>query len=404
MQKEYLILNSKHVIYKDSVEGFILLNLENNIKKNISQNLYNIISCFKQLNNIEELKSQLDNDFNIIIEEEELKNIIKILKEKRILVEYKQQYNKNGLGIFGVDILPIQDILEDKDNSIVCLGFPYELGISGKGGCKFGPSYIRKGSRRIFDYNYFKDVEMHNNYSFFGEDRKEYLLKLYDLGNICTQFSQKNGEEFIYLKSIINLLLINKKIPLTLGGDHSISISPIESICSYNDNIGIIHFDAHSDYGGPVSKQYNRKKFLHHGNFLSWIIDNPNIKKVYQFGIRENSILIKNEKISFISSNEDYTDLDLFIDKIDTNLKYYVTFDVDCLDPSIIHSTGTPLPNGFSQKDIYHIISKLFPLIKIVGIDVVELGEGNFDEDIIVSGIILKMLTEISKRYFLGEN
>ena len=50
----------------------------------------------------------------------------------------------------------------------------------------------------------------------------------------------------------------------------------------------------------------------------------------------------------------------------------YITFDSDCLDPSIMPATGTPVPNGLYYNETFSILEKLIENRKIIGIDYVE--------------------------------
>ena len=50
----------------------------------------------------------------------------------------------------------------------------------------------------------------------------------------------------------------------------------------------------------------------------------------------------------------------------------YITFDSDCLDPSIMPATGTPVPNGLYYNETFLILEKLIEDKKIIGIDYVE--------------------------------
>ena len=53
--------------------------------------------------------------------------------------------------------------------------------------------------------------------------------------------------------------------------------------------------------------------------------------------------------------------------------KAYLTFDIDCLDPSAAPGTGTPIPGGLTYHQAASIIRRLQP-INFVGMDVVEVS------------------------------
>jgi agmatinase len=54
--------------------------------------------------------------------------------------------------------------------------------------------------------------------------------------------------------------------------------------------------------------------------------------------------------------------------------KVYETFDVDGLDPSIMPSTGTPVPDGLTWREAFHCLEKIAAERKIIAADVVELA------------------------------
>ena len=51
----------------------------------------------------------------------------------------------------------------------------------------------------------------------------------------------------------------------------------------------------------------------------------------------------------------------------------YVTFDIDCLDPSVAPGTGTPVCGGLSSHQALSILRGLAG-INVVGMDVVEVA------------------------------
>ena len=53
--------------------------------------------------------------------------------------------------------------------------------------------------------------------------------------------------------------------------------------------------------------------------------------------------------------------------------KAYLTFDIDCLDPSVAPGTGTPIPGGLSYHQAAAVIRKLTD-INFVAMDVVEVS------------------------------
>ena len=58
--------------------------------------------------------------------------------------------------------------------------------------------------------------------------------------------------------------------------------------------------------------------------------------------------------------------------------KVYISFDVDGLDPSLCHSTGTPLPGGLLFNEVLYILQYIKQSGRtLIGFDLSELGGGS---------------------------
>ena len=78
----------------------------------------------------------------------------------------------------------------------------------------------------------------------------------------------------------------------------------------------------------------------------------------------------------------------------------YITIDLDCLDPSILPSTGTPLPGGMMWYEMWSFFNKLIAQKNIVGFDVVELCPNPADKssDVLASVLVYKLITKLIKK------
>lgn len=125
--------------------------------------------------------------------------------------------------------------LEDFDVAII--GIPWEGGctIGGYSSCIEGPKAIRSVSVRYTGY--LPD---------FNLDAFEYI-KAADYGDVAV----KNGSydfTFEQIRSKISEIVDSNTIPVTFGGDHSISYPIISELAKrYPKKVGILHFDAHLD-------------------------------------------------------------------------------------------------------------------------------------------------------------
>lgn len=287
------------------------------------------------------------------------------------------------------NFLGIERKYSDYKNSLIAiLPVPYEQTTSyGKGTSK-GPDAILKASHFV---------------EFFDEETQKELCFEKGITTIePLNFKNDNYKTALNknYKIVYNLLSDNKFV-VTIGGEHTISISPIKAYLDfYNDDISILHFDAHSD----LRDSYEGTRYSH-ACFMARILEFTN--NITQVGIRaqckEEFELIKEKNIntfySYKIKNGEYGNN--WINKIINTLeeKVYITFDVDFLDPSIMPSTGTPEPLGFLYDETLQIMKSLSEKRKVIGFDVVELApkKGLEFPDFLTAKLIYKMLNYFIK-------
>lgn len=68
------------------------------------------------------------------------------------------------------------------------------------------------------------------------------------------------------------------------------------------------------------------------------------------------------------------------------------------MDTNQIGSTGTPLAGGFTFREILSIFSRISDDLNIIGADIVEHGEGNTNENITISQLILNMIVLLERK------
>ncbi|MFA6047402.1 MAG: agmatinase [Parcubacteria group bacterium] len=168
-------------------------------------------------------------------------------------------------------------------------------------------------------------------------------------------------------QAIENEILKYKKIPLMLGGEHSITLGAVRALKKNYKDLSVLHFDAHTD----LMDQWEGSKFSH-----ACVI-----RRIREEKIKTVSIGIRN----FNPEVRDYIKKErpaIFpapglppVEKARKNLtkNVYLTFDVDAFDPSIMPSTGTPEPGGLYWHETINFIEKISKQVNIVGADVVEL-------------------------------
>ena len=177
---------------------------------------------------------------------------------------------------------------------------------------------------------------------------------------------------FQNIENLIFEILKKNKIPVCIGGEHSLTFGVIKGFKkkyeNSNEDFGIIQFDAHAD----LRKTYN-KNINSHATVM-YKIHKENIP-IFQFGVRaqsEEEIKLRDKLNIYYKTIDDYRkNLNIKLPrKFPKNI--YITFDSDCLDPSIMPATGTPVPNGLYYNETFLILEKLTKNRKIIGFDYVE--------------------------------
>ena len=247
---------------------------------------------------------------------------------------------------------------------VALVGVPMDLGVTNRSGARFGPRAVR-------------DVERVGPYSHVLDEVPRGVLKAADIGDVPmrSRFSLSQSLEDIesYYKQIVGAGVI----PLSVGGDHSITY-PILKAIGEKRPVGMVHIDAHMDTGGA----FEGEKFHHGGPFrqavLAGVLD-PD--RCVQIGIRGSSEI--NGEFSYESGMTVIHAEDVErqgVDAIVATAKkvvgkdaFYITIDVDGIDPAYAPGTGTPEIGGLTPLQVQMMLRELKGL-NIVGGDVVEVA------------------------------
>ena len=197
-----------------------------------------------------------------------------------------------------------------------------------------------------------------------GENPK-YLSEIYE--------SSKN------MTAAVKKILAEDKIPIILGGDHSIAVGTFSGVSSHfrekNEEIGLIWFDAHADmntpetspsgnpHGMPLAtllglgdeKMVNLEGFAPKINpeYCAHIgardLDIGEKRTIHEFGMRDNC---------FTMSDIDRRGMVECVEKaieIASRAKagYAVTFDVDVIDPRFAPGSGTLVRGGMTYREAH---------------------------------------------------
>ena len=205
---------------------------------------------------------------------------------------------------------------------------------------------------------------------------------IFDYGNIPRENLQK----------LITDLVANNKIPIVIGGDHSITSTVLQAAGDIHGKLGLFYFDAHPDFVSSTTDYY--------GSVLTdssrWI----DFSKSMLIGTRaaEPEELDNAESVGL----EVITPIDvakLGISQVANKLqakgynnKRYVSIDLDCADPAYAPGVSLPSPCGLSSIDLVYLV-KLVVNSGVVGIDIVELSP-DFDLNNMTANLAARILLE----------
>lgn len=161
-------------------------------------------------------------------------------------------------------------------------------------------------------------------------------------------------------------------VPVTLGGEHSISYGAVMGVVDAVGPVGLIHVDAHADFRDA----YQGHKFSHAS--VMHLLAGKGLAMV-SFGVRalsaeEDTARQAHGVITHDARQlmRDDTHAITLPDDFPENV--YITFDLDGLDPSVLPSTGTPVPGGLGFYQALDLVESAACGRCVKGIDVVELA------------------------------
>jgi len=240
-----------------------------------------------------------------------------------------------------------------EDAHYVIFGVPFDYTSSFRRGSSRGPIEVRRAYDNLesFDVNYEVD---------FSE------LPICDIGDI--QVNEDASETVDLVEEVTSIITRDGKIPIMIGGEHSITGG---SIRNFKDASMVI-IDAHSDFRDSyMGNKHNHACVTHRA------LDVLGEGRIFSFGTRSTSREEFEDpdyhKVRFVSADEIRKEgIDRSLSKIEGKLrdKVYFSIDMDGIDPSFAPGVGTPEPFGLNDVDVRYLIRTLAR--KIYGFDVLE--------------------------------
>ena len=244
-------------------------------------------------------------------------------------------------------------------DAVIC-GIPYDLAVSDRPGTRFGPRAVRQASTKLAWSG--------------GPWRWDFdpteLLRITDWGDMTLDIGRPDQIPQQIERQMAELVASGAQV-LSFGGDHFVTYPVLKAHAAKHGPIALLQFDSHSDTWAEDGKRIDHGTMFYHGA-KEGIID---AEHSVQIGIRSGNP----ETHGFTVLDADYMietpvpEIIARIEEVTAGKPVYLTFDIDCLDPSAAPGTGTPVCGGPSFQRAERILTGLTGL-NIVGADIVEVS------------------------------
>jgi agmatinase len=289
-----------------------------------------------------------------------------------------------GLATFGQrPFLTEPAHLDEWQPDVAIVGAPYDNSTTNRPGARFGPRAIRSQAYEPGSYHMDLGIEIFD------------YLEVVDFGDAYCPHGQTDIS-LANIKARVSEVAKRGIIPITLGGDHSITWPAATAVAEVKGfgNVGMVHFDAHADtadilYGNLAS----------HGTPMRRLIESGAIpgKNFVQVGLRgywppkEIFDWMREQGMRWHTMDEIWQRgfqtvmKDAVAEALAAADSLYISIDVDSLDPSFAPGTGTPEPGGIMSADLLRMVRTLCLEHNVVGIDIVEVSPAYDVSDLTVN-------------------
>jgi len=238
----------------------------------------------------------------------------------------------------------------------VVIGAPYDRTSTYRSGSRFAPSAIREASANIETYSMRTGIDV--------ED-----LEICDAGDVNVTDDASETVERIRL--VIHQIKSDGKIPVMLGGEHTVSLGAVRAIT----DIDVVSFDAHMD----LRSEYNGNSFSH-ASVMRRISEHVGSDRIVQVGTRA----VCKEELEFSRANRvsNIPAMDLHGNAVENSIHVlrkildgrrdlYVTVDMDVLDPAYAPAVGNPEADGLCPNILLSLLHEVCTR-NVIAIDLTE--------------------------------
>lgn len=309
---------------------------------------------------------------------------------------YNQPLSGNEMPRFGgiTTMMRLPSVSNTEGLDAVFVGVPLDIGTSNRSGTRFGPRAIRNESVLLRPYNMGTGAAPFEH------------MQVADFGDVATNpYNLQDSVRII--EEAYTEILSSKVIPLSLGGDHTLTLPILRAICkSQKSPVALIHVDAHADinesmFGEKIAHGTTFRRAQEEGLLQS--------NKVFQIGLRgsgygaEDFNWSREQGFRVVPIEECWyksmAPLMAEIRQALGDMPVYLSFDIDSIDPAFAPGTGTPEVGGLTSIQALEIIRGCQGL-NLIGADLVEVSppyDTTGNTALLAANLLFEMLCVLPK-------
>jgi arginase len=193
-------------------------------------------------------------------------------------------------------------------------------------------------------------------------------------------------DAFARIEAAVAKIVEDKKRPVSLGGDHSVTYPILRAVGKRIPGITLVHFDAHPD----LYANYEENPHSHASPFAR-ICEENLVQRLMQIGIRTLNAHQREQAEKYRVEIFEMKNLPS-VAKLKLVGPIYVSFDMDVLEPGLAPGVSHWEPGGLTTRQALQYIQALPP--PIVGADVVEFNPVR-DRSGLTATVAAKILKEL---------
>lgn len=249
------------------------------------------------------------------------------------------------------------------------LGIPFDVTSTYRTGARFGPTAIRQASLNIETFSLRTGMDV--------ED-----IPLHDLGDLHVSASVERTLDL--LESVTKSIVEKGKIPVAIGGEHTITLGIARGLGFKAKKTAIVSFDAHLD----LRNEYMGLE-ISHTTFLRRINELVKPARIIEIGTRavckEELAYAKKAGIDFLTTQQIQRQgtkqaSDWIKKELDGYRNIYLSIDMDVLDPAYVPAAQNPEANGLEMNILLDMLESTCDN-RTIGFDVLEIAP-NYDQGI----------------------